>query len=193
MIQISKDVVEGSITPEVGATGGHIVAEEGEVVAEAGQSILIESPDLALICRLLEELLPSVTGKKVRHAVRAQTLRSYQNAGGAVVLTQILKVRVEGSLPVTLDPLTVSLAPNLAVHSDESFLERLDLGPTSQALDLLTWAKRLDPEVMMKAGQSQDSFQKENLLAEEEEDYTVDEVEPGNVAALVQPLFDDQQ
>lgn len=40
----------------------------------------------------------------------------------------------------------------------------------------------------MKADPSQDSFLKESLLAEEEEDYTVDEVEQGNVVALVQPL-----
>lgn len=45
----------------------------------------------------------------------------------------------------------------------------------------------------MKAGPSQDSFLKESLLVEEEEDYTVDEVEQGNVAALARPLLDGQQ
>lgn len=51
----------------------------------------------------------------------------------------------------------------------------------------------MDPEGMMKAGRSQDSFLKESLLGEEEEDYIVDEVEQGNAAALAQPLLDGQQ
>lgn len=116
LTQISKDVVEGSITPEDGATGGLTVAEAEGVVVEAGQSTLTESPDHALICLLLEVLLPFATGRKARHVARAQTLRLYQNVDGAVVQTRILKVKVGGSLPVILDLLTVSLAPNLAVH-----------------------------------------------------------------------------
>lgn len=46
---------------------------------------------------------------------------------------------------------------------------------------------------MTKAGPSQDSFLKESLLGEEEEDYTVGEAEQGNAAALAQPLLDGQQ
>lgn len=48
----------------------------------------------------------------------------------------------------------------------------------------------MDPEWTMMAGPNQDSFLKESLHAEEEEDYTVDEEEQGNVAALAQPLLD---
>ena len=44
----------------------------------------------------------------------------------------------------------------------------------------------------MKAGPSQDFFQKESPLAEDEEDYTVDEGEQGNEEALVQPLLEGQ-
>lgn len=51
----------------------------------------------------------------------------------------------------------------------------------------------MDPEGMMKADPSQDSFLKESLLGEEEEDYTVDEVEQGNAVALAQPLLDGHQ
>lgn len=51
----------------------------------------------------------------------------------------------------------------------------------------------MDLEGMMKAGPSQDFFLKESLLGEEEEDYTVDEVDRGNVEVLVQPLLDDRQ
>ncbi len=112
---VSKDVVEGSITPEDEATGELTVAEAGGVVVEAVQNTLIGSLDHALIC-LLEVLLPSATERKARHVVRAQTLRLYQNVDGAVVQTQIRKVKVGESLPVILDPLTVNLAPNLAVH-----------------------------------------------------------------------------
>ena len=116
LTQISKDVVEGSIILEDGATGALTVAEAGVVVAEAELNIPTESPDHALTCPLLEVLLLFVTGRKVRHAAKAQTLRLYQNVDGAAALTQTLKVKVEGSLLVILDPLTVSLAPNLAVH-----------------------------------------------------------------------------
>lgn len=48
----------------------------------------------------------------------------------------------------------------------------------------------MDPEVTMIAGPSQDSFLKESLLGEEEEDYTVEEVEQGNAVALALPLLD---
>lgn len=92
------------------------MAEAGEVAVEAGQSTITESPVRALIYLLLEVLLPFATGRKAKHAARAQTLRLYQNVDGVVVQTQILKVKVGESLPVILDPLTVSLALNLAVH-----------------------------------------------------------------------------
>ena len=60
-------------------------------------------------------------------------------------------------------------------------------------MDLLTWETKLDQEGTMTAGPSQDSFLKESLPDEEEEDYTADEVEQGNVEVLVQPLLDGQQ
>lgn len=116
LTQVSKDVVEESITPEDGATGGHTVAEAGVVVVEAGQSTLTENLDHGLTYLLLVVLLPFVTGRKVRLAVRVQTLRLYRNADDAVARTQILKVKVGGSLLVILDLLIVSLARNLAVH-----------------------------------------------------------------------------
>lgn len=114
--QISKVVVEGSIIPEDEATVGLTVVEAGGVGVEAGQNTPIESPDHAQIYHLLQVLLPFATGRKVKHEVRARTLRLYQNVDGAVVQTQTLKVKAGGSLPVILDHLTVSLAPNLAVH-----------------------------------------------------------------------------
>lgn len=193
LTQISKDVAEESITPEDAATGGRTVAEAGELVVEAERSTLTESHDHAQIYLLLEVLLPSATGRKVRRVVRAQTLRLYQNVGDAVVQTQIRKVKVGGNLPAILDPLTVSPAPNLAVHCEESSLGSPGLDLTSQALDLLTWGKRWDPEGTMKAGPSQDFFPKESPLGEEEEDYTVDEVEQENVAALARPHSDGHQ
>lgn len=114
--QVSKDVVEGSITQEDVATGGLTVVEAGGVVAEVEQSTLTESLDHALIYLLLQVQLPFVIGRKAKHAVRAQTLRLYQNADDGGVQIQILKVKVGGSLPVILDLLTENLAPNLAVH-----------------------------------------------------------------------------
>lgn len=114
--QISKVVVEGSIIPEDEATVGLTVVEAGGVGVEAGQNTPIESPDHAQIYHLLQVLLPFATGRKVKREVRARTLRLYQNVDGAVVQTQTLKVKAGGSLPVILDHLTVSLAPNLAVH-----------------------------------------------------------------------------
>lgn len=107
-------------------------------------------------------------------------------------LIQILKVKVDGSLPVILGPQTVSLAPNLAGHSDESYLGRLGLVRTSPVLDLLTWEIKLDQEGMMKAGPNQGSFPKESLLGEAEEGCTADEEEQGSVAAPAQPLLDGQ-
>lgn len=112
----SKHVVEASITPGDGATGVLTVAETGGVVVEAGQSTITESPDHAQIYLWLEALLPSATGKKAKHAARAQTLKFVQSVDGAGVQTQILRVKVVESLPVIPDPLIVSLAPNLAVH-----------------------------------------------------------------------------
>lgn len=51
----------------------------------------------------------------------------------------------------------------------------------------------MDQEGTMKADPSQDSFLKGSLLGEEEEDYTVDEVEQGNAVALAQALSDGQE
>lgn len=182
-----------SITPEDGATGGLIVAEEGGVEAGAELNTLTENPDHGRIYPQEEVPLPFGTERKVRRAAKAQTLRLFLNGEGAVDLIQILKVKVEENLPVIPDPQTASPAPNRAVHSDGSCVGRSTLGLTNQALDLLTWEKNSGLEGIMKPGPSQDSFLKESLLAEEEEGYTADEVEQGSVVALVRPQLDGHQ
>lgn len=92
---------------------------------------------------------------------------------------------------MTLDPLTVNQAQNLAAHLGGSFPGNPDQALTNQALVPLRWEKKLALEGMTKIGPSQGFFLKESPLAVEEEGYTAEEVGQESVEVPVQDLFED--